>query len=95
MAGDDRELIGRKGRPSRPTKQKLPVAGVREEDYDDEYDDDDYEDEKPVPRKGKKATVANLVVALLAVAAGQAGDCLRGADCRLWRLPRSENPQPH
>ncbi|EPY7113093.1 bifunctional glycosyl transferase/transpeptidase [Klebsiella variicola] len=52
MAGDDREPIGRKGRPSRPTKQKVTRRRVREEDYDDEYDDDDYEDEKPVPRKG-------------------------------------------
>ncbi|MEQ0129250.1 bifunctional glycosyl transferase/transpeptidase [Klebsiella variicola] len=53
MAGDDREPIGRKGRPLRPTKQKVTRRRVREEDYDDEYDDDDYEDEKPVPRKGK------------------------------------------
>lgn len=53
MAGDDREPIGRKGRPSRPTKQKVTRRRVREEDYDEEYDDDDYEDEKPVPRKGK------------------------------------------
>ena len=53
MAGDDREPIGRKGRPSRPTKQKVTRRRVREEDYDDEYDDDDYEDEKAVPRKGK------------------------------------------
>ena len=53
MAGDDREPIGRKGRPSRLTKQKVTRRRVREEDYDDEYDDDDYEDEKPVPRKGK------------------------------------------
>ncbi|EMF7245596.1 bifunctional glycosyl transferase/transpeptidase [Klebsiella variicola] len=53
MAGDDREPIGRKGRPSRPTKQKVTRRRVREEDYGDEYDDDDYEDEKPVPRKGK------------------------------------------
>ncbi|MFP8693000.1 bifunctional glycosyl transferase/transpeptidase [Klebsiella sp. 1SOAk1mer] len=53
MAGDDREPIGRKGRPSRPTKQKVTRRRVREEDYDDEYDDDDYEGEKPVPRKAK------------------------------------------
>ena len=53
MAGDDREPIGRKGRPSRPTKQKVTRRRVREEDYDDEYDDDDYEDEKPGPRKAK------------------------------------------
>ena len=53
MAGDDREPIGRKGRPSRPIKQKVTRRRVREEDYDDEDDDDDYEDEKPVPRKAK------------------------------------------
>ncbi|MEN0613153.1 bifunctional glycosyl transferase/transpeptidase [Klebsiella indica] len=53
MAGDDREPIGRKGRPSRPTKQKVTRRRVREENYDDDYDDDDYEDEKPMPRKGR------------------------------------------
>ena len=53
MAGDAREPIGRKGRPSRPAKQKITRRRVREEDYDDDYDDDDYEDEKPMPRKGK------------------------------------------
>ncbi|BDO04642.1 hypothetical protein KAM622c_42290 [Klebsiella quasipneumoniae subsp. quasipneumoniae] len=42
-----------KGRPSRPTKQKVTRRRSAEEDYDDEYDDDDYEDEKPVPRKAK------------------------------------------
>ncbi|OFV49923.1 bifunctional glycosyl transferase/transpeptidase [Klebsiella sp. HMSC09D12] len=52
MAGDDREPIGRKGRPSRQAKQKVTRRRVREEDYDDDYDDD-YEDEKPMPRKGK------------------------------------------
>ena len=52
MAGNDREPIGRKGRPSRPAKQKVTRRRVREEDYDDDYDDD-YEDEKPMPRKGK------------------------------------------
>ena len=40
MAGDDREPIGRKGRPSRPAKQKVTRRRVREEDYDDDYDDD-------------------------------------------------------
>ena len=34
MAGDDREPIGRKGRPSRPTKQKVTRRRVREEDYE-------------------------------------------------------------
>lgn len=52
MAGDDREPIGRKGRPSRPAKQKVTRRRVRDEDYDDDYDDD-YEDERPMPKKGK------------------------------------------
>ncbi len=53
MAGNDREPIGRKGRPTRPTKQKVSRRRLREEDYDDEYEDDD---EEPMPRKvkGKK-----------------------------------------
>ena len=51
MAGNDREPIGRKGKPTRPVKQK--VSRRRYED-DDDYDDyDDYEDEEPMPRKGK------------------------------------------
>ena len=96
MAGDDREPIGRKGRPSRPAKQKVTRRRVREEDYDDDYDDDDYEDEKPMPRKGKgkggkpprrKRAWLWLLIKI--------GGRLRGVDCRLWRLPRSENPQPH
>ncbi|MGG9126933.1 hypothetical protein ACQ9AS_27765, partial [Escherichia coli] len=51
MAGNDREPMGRKGKPTRPVKQK--VSRRRYED-DGDYDDyDDYEDEKPMPRKGK------------------------------------------
>ncbi len=51
MAGNDREPIGRNGKPTRPVKQK--VSRRRYED-DDDYDDyDDYEDEEPMPRKGK------------------------------------------
>ena len=52
MAGDDREPIGRKGKPSRPAKQKVTRRRVRDEDYDDDYDDD-YEDEEPMPKKAK------------------------------------------
>jgi len=52
MAGNDREPIGRKGKPSRPAKQKISRRRLRDEEYDDEYDDDD-EDEEPMPRKGK------------------------------------------
>ncbi|WP_434666583.1 bifunctional glycosyl transferase/transpeptidase [Klebsiella sp. B345] len=52
MAGDDREPIGRKGKTSRPAKQKVTRRRVRDEDYDDDYDDD-YEDEEPMPKKAK------------------------------------------
>lgn len=49
MAGNNREPIGRKGRPSKPIKS---VSRRRYEHDDDDYDDDDY-DETPVPRKGR------------------------------------------
>lgn len=48
MAGNDREPIGRKGRPTRPVKEKVSRRRLREEEYDDEY-----EDEEPAPRKAK------------------------------------------
>lgn len=48
MAGNDREPIGRKGKPARPAKEKVSRRRLRDEDYDD-----DYEDEEPMPRKGK------------------------------------------
>ncbi len=52
MAGNDREPIGRKGRPSRPVKQKVTRRRLRDDEYDDEYEDD--ADEEPMPpRKGK------------------------------------------
>lgn len=51
MAGNDREPIGRKGRPARPAKEKVSRRR-KDEDYDDDYEDD-YEDEDPMPRKGK------------------------------------------
>ncbi len=50
MAGNDREPIGRKGKPARPAKEKISRRRLRDEDYDYE---DDYEDEEPMPRKGK------------------------------------------
>lgn len=51
MAGNDREPIGRKGRPSRPVKQKVTRRRLRDDEYDD-YEDD--ADEEPMPpRKGK------------------------------------------
>ncbi|MDX7480224.1 bifunctional glycosyl transferase/transpeptidase [Enterobacter roggenkampii] len=52
MAGNDREPIGRKGRPTRPAKEKVSRRRLRDEDYDDDYEDDD-ENEEPMPRKGK------------------------------------------
>ena len=52
MAGNDREPIGRKGKPARPAKEKVSRRRLRDEDYDDDYEDD-YEDEEPMPRKGK------------------------------------------
>lgn len=51
MAGNDREPIGRKGKPTRPAKEKVSRRR-KDEDYDDDYEDD-YEDEDPMPRKGK------------------------------------------
>ena len=52
MAGNAREPIGRKGKPTRPAKEKVSRRRLRDEDYDDDYEDD-YEDEEPMPRKGK------------------------------------------
>ena len=52
MAGNDREPIGRKGKPTRPAKEKVSRRRLRDEEYDDDYVDD-YEDEEPMPRKGK------------------------------------------
>lgn len=52
MAGNDREPIGRKGKPARPAKEKISRRRLKDEDYDDDYEDD-YEDEEPMPRKGK------------------------------------------
>ncbi|RFF34315.1 bifunctional glycosyl transferase/transpeptidase [Enterobacter hormaechei] len=52
MAGNDREPIGRKGKPTRPAKEKVSRRRLRDEEYDDDYEDD-YEDEEPMPHKGK------------------------------------------
>ncbi|UXY10193.1 bifunctional glycosyl transferase/transpeptidase [Kosakonia sp. ML.JS2a] len=52
MAGNDREPIGRKGKPARPAKEKISRRRLREEEYD-EYEDDDDEDEEPMPKKGR------------------------------------------
>ena len=52
MAGNDREPIGRKSRPSRPAKEKVGRRRVREEEYHD-YEDDDGDEQDSAPRKGK------------------------------------------
>lgn len=52
MAGNDREPIGRKGKPARPAKEKVSRRRLSDEDYDDDYEDDD-EDQELMPRKGK------------------------------------------
>ncbi|MGL4036512.1 bifunctional glycosyl transferase/transpeptidase [Kosakonia cowanii] len=49
MAGNDREPIGRKGKPARPAKEKISRRRVRDEEYD-EYED---EEENAVPKKGR------------------------------------------
>ena len=49
MAGNDREPIGRKGRPARPVKEKVSRRRLRDEEMDDAYDEDD----APAPRRGK------------------------------------------
>ena len=76
MAGNDREPIGRKGKPTRPVKQK--VSRRRYED-DDDYDDyDDYEDEEPMQTR-------------LAMATAKTGYRFCRADRHLRRLSRSKN----
>ncbi|WP_426445791.1 bifunctional glycosyl transferase/transpeptidase [Siccibacter colletis] len=51
MAGNDREPIGRKGKPARPAKQK--VSRRLRDDERDDYENDDYDDGEPMPRKVK------------------------------------------
>ena len=103
MAGDDREPIGRKGKPSRPAKHKVTRRRVRDEDYDDDYDDDDYEDEEPMPKKAKgkgnkprrKRTwlwllfKLGIVVAVLVAAYGVYLDqkIRSRIDGKVWELP--------
>lgn len=99
MAGDDREPIGRKGKPSRPAKQKVTRRRVRDEDYDD----DDYEDQEPMPKKAKgkgnkprrKRTwlwllfKLGIVVAVLVAAYGVYLDqkIRSRIDGKVWELP--------
>lgn len=59
MAGNDREPIGRKGKPTRPVKQKVSRRRYEDDDYDD-YDD--YEEEEPMRAKVRaKAKGVSLV----------------------------------
>lgn len=51
MSGNDREPIGRKGKQPKPPRQ-TGGQGRRREEYNDEQNDD-YQEERPVPRKGK------------------------------------------
>lgn len=51
MSGNDREPIGRKGKQPKPPR-KSGGQGRRREEYNDEQNDD-YQEERPVPRKGK------------------------------------------
>ncbi|MGD8205715.1 bifunctional glycosyl transferase/transpeptidase [Pantoea sp. FN0305] len=51
MSGNDREPIGRKGKQPKPPRQS-GGPGRRREEYNDE-ENDDYQEERPVPRKGK------------------------------------------
>lgn len=50
MAGNDREPIGRKGKPARPAKEKVSRRRLREEEYDDYEDDNEGE---PMQKKGR------------------------------------------
>ncbi len=88
--GNDREPIGRKGKPTRPVKQK--VSRRRYED-DDDYDDyDDYEDEEPMPRKGKGKGKGRKPSwqTRLAMATAKTGYRFCRADRHLRRLSRSK-----
>ncbi|WP_213991579.1 bifunctional glycosyl transferase/transpeptidase [Sodalis sp. dw_96] len=55
MSGDDREPIGRHGRPSdRKVPRKQPARSRRDDDYEDDQDDYDDEEENVMPpHKGK------------------------------------------
>ncbi|NDL61240.1 bifunctional glycosyl transferase/transpeptidase [Acerihabitans arboris] len=83
MSGDDREPIGRHGRPSgRKVTNKPPVRRHRDDDYDENEDDqDDYDDQeenvmpprKPPkgksrpPRNGKKRRLLGLLIKIFLV----------------------------
>ena len=99
MAGNDREPIGRKGRPARPVKEKVSRRRLRDEDADD-YDD---EDDEPMPRrskgKGKKprgkrgwfwllVKIGLVIVVLLAMYGLYLDQKIRSRiDGKVWQLP--------
>ncbi|MEX9252877.1 bifunctional glycosyl transferase/transpeptidase [Pseudenterobacter timonensis] len=99
MAGNDREPIGRKGRPARPAKEKVSRR-LRDEDYDDGYDD---EERKPARRKkggkegkprGKRGWFWLLLklfivfVVLLAIYGVYLDQKIRSRiDGKVWQLP--------
>ena len=99
MAGNDREPIGRKGRPARPVKEKVSRRRLRDEDMDD-YDD---EDDEPMPRKGKGkgrkprgkrgwfwllVKIGIVIVVLLAMYGLYLDQKIRSRiDGKVWQLP--------
>lgn len=103
MSGDDREPIGRHGRPSgRKVTKKPPMPRRRDDDDDDSQDDYDGEEEQSMPtRKGKSrpprkkrrllgiVIKLSLVAAILLVIYGFYLDAqIRGRiDGKVWQLP--------
>lgn len=99
MAGNDREPIGRKGRPARPVKEKVSRRRLRDEDADD-YDD---EDDEPMPRRGKGkgkkprgkrgwfwllVKIGLVIVVLLAMYGLYLDQKIRSRiDGKVWQLP--------
>lgn len=98
MAGDDREPIGRKGKPPKPTTSRKPPRRRR----DDDYDEDVYEEEQqPMARKVKAAPPRKkrrwlglliklilLIVVLLAIYGVYLDSQIRSRiDGKVWQLP--------
>lgn len=99
MAGNDREPIGRKGRPARPVKEKVSRRRPQEDDYDD-YDN---EDDEPMPKskkgKGRKprgkrgwfwllVKIAIVGIVLMAMYGLYLDQKIRSRiDGKVWQLP--------
>ncbi|SFR09781.1 penicillin-binding protein 1B [Enterobacter sp. kpr-6] len=97
MAGNDREPIGRKGRPARPVKEKVSRRRPQEDDYDD------YEDDEPMPKskkgKGRKprgkrgwfwllVKIAIVGILLMAMYGLYLDQKIRSRiDGKVWQLP--------